>query len=303
MTRRALDRCAAVSGAVILSCGLLLPNGKAAAQRGGAAASSAPSTPRAAAPIDLTGTWVSIVTEDWRWRMVTAPKGDTASVPVNAEGRRAAAAWDLAADNASGNQCKAFGIGGIVRQPGRMRISWQDDSTLKLEFDAGTQTRFLNFDTSKHPEGERTWQGFSAAVWEGPGFSGRAVPAGPSFSSPALEVPGGGGAGLRGGPPPREAAAINRGGDAKVVTTNFRAGYLRKNGVPYSESAAITEFFHRLPTHPNGDSWLNIVTVVDDPKYLSEPFYTSTNFRLEPNDSKFKPTPCRTEPPLPVRTK
>src|SRR6516162_631 len=134
MTRRALDRCAAVSGAVILSCGLLLPNGKAAAQRGGAAASSAPSTPRAAAPIDLTGTWVSIVTEDWRWRMVTAPKGDTASVPVNAEGRRAAAAWDLAADNASGNQCKAFGIGGIVRQPGRMRISWQDDSTLKLEF-------------------------------------------------------------------------------------------------------------------------------------------------------------------------
>ena len=129
------------------------------------------------------------------------------------------------------------------------------------------------------------------------------MPAGPSFSSPALEVPGGGGAGLRGGPPPREAAAINRGGDAKVVTTNFRAGYLRKNGVPYSESAAITEFFHRLPTHPNGDSWLNIVTVVDDPKYLSEPFYTSTNFRLEPNDSKFKPTPCRTEPPLPVRTK
>jgi hypothetical protein len=287
----------------MLCCGLFLSHGDLAAQRGAAGSATPPSMPRAAAPVDLTGTWVSIVTEDWRWRMVTAPKGDTASVPVNAEGRRAAMSWDLAADNTSGNQCKAFGIGGIMRQPGRMRISWQDDSTLKLEFDAGTQTRLLNFDRSKHPEGERTWQGFSTAVWEGPGFSGRAVPAGPNFASPALEVPGGGGAGLRGGPAPREAAAINRGGDAKVVTTDFRSGYLRKNGVPYSESAAITEYFHRLPAHPNGDSWLNIVTIVEDPKYLSEPFYTSTNFRLEPDDSKFKPTPCHTDPPLPVRTK
>ena len=71
----------------------------------------------------------------------TPPKGDVASVPVSAEGRKVAQGWDLAADNASGNQCKAFGVGGIMRQPGRLRISWQDDETLKLEFDAGTQTR------------------------------------------------------------------------------------------------------------------------------------------------------------------
>jgi len=268
-------------------------------------APTAPPTPRAAAPIDLTGTWVSIVSEDWRWRMVTPPKGDTASVPVNAEGAKAAAAWDLAVDNTAGNQCRAFGVGGLTRQPGRVRISWQDDATLKVEFDAGSQTRFLNFDRTKQASGPRSWQGFSAARWEGPRFTARGGGPPPPGQAGAdrLAVPGGGGAGLRGGPPPREADAINRGGDLRVDTTNFLAGYLRKNGVPYSESATITEYIHRLPTHPNGDNWLHVITIVDDPKYLYEPFTTSTSFRLEPDDSKFKPTPCRTEPPLPVTKK
>ena len=67
-------------------------------------------TPQAAgAPIDMTGYWVSIVTEDWRFRMVTPAKGDYASVPVNAEARKVADAWDPAKDEAEGNQCKAYG--------------------------------------------------------------------------------------------------------------------------------------------------------------------------------------------------
>jgi len=260
-------------------------------------------TARQAAPIELTGNWVAIVTEDWRWRMTTPPKGELSSVPVSAEGRKAAMAWDLAADNASGSQCKAFGVGGIMRQPGRLRISWQDDATLKLDFDAGTQTRLLQFDRSKRPGAERTWQGFSVAEWEGPGIGrGPEAPPGPGAGPAGPPVPGGGGRGLRGGPPPRGAESIQRGGSLKVVTTNFREGYLRKNGVPYSEQASITEYFHRLPTHPNGDEWLHVVTIVADPRYLSQPFYTSTHFRREPDGSKFTPTPCRTEPPLPVST-
>ena len=115
-------------------------------------------------------------------------------------------------------------------------------------------------------------------------------------------VPGGGGQGLRGGPPPRQQAEINSGGDLRIVTTNFREGYLRKNGVPYSEQATITEYIHRLPTHPNGDSWLQVITMIDDPKYLNGTFYTSTNFRLEPDGSKFAPSACKTDPPLPVKT-
>ena len=272
------------------------------AQRGRGAPPGPPPTARAGAPVDFTGTWVSVVTEDWRWRMVTPPKGDVSSVPVNGEGRKAALAWDPAADVKAGNECKAFGVGGIARQPGRLRISWQDDTTLKLEFDAGTQTRLLNFDRSKAPGTERTWQGFSVAEWEGSGFGRRGeAPAGPGAGPAGPPVPGGGGQGLRGGPPPRGATTINRGGDIKVVTTSFREGYLRKNGVPYSEAASITEYFHRLPTHPNGDSWLEVITAIDDPKYLNGSFYTSTNFKLEPDDSKFTPTPCKTAAPLPVK--
>src|SRR5581483_2851396 len=66
----------------------------------------APASPRAVAPIDLTGTWVSIVTEDWRFRMVTPPKGDYASVPLNAAARAVADKWDPAKDEAEGNACK-----------------------------------------------------------------------------------------------------------------------------------------------------------------------------------------------------
>ena len=292
-------------GAIALCVAIVLATIDAAGQGRGRGQAGPPQTARQAAPLDLTGTWVSVVTEDWRWRMVTPPKGDVASIPVTPEGRKAAQGWDLAADNASGNQCKAFGVGGIMRQPGRLRISWQDDQTLKLEFDAGTQTRLLNFDRdegSRRPRrAGRDSQSRSGRV---PAWGAVLRPTDPRATGGGLlsrGVPGGGGQGLRGGPPPRQQNEINSGGHVKVVTTNFREGYLRKNGVPYSEQASITEYIQRLPTHPNGDSWLHVLTMIDDPKYLNGTFYTSTNFRLEPDGSKFNPSACKTDPPLPVK--
>jgi hypothetical protein len=262
----------------------------AALSRTEAAQQPAPQPPRSGrevAPIDLTGYWVSVVSEDWRHRMATPRKGDYESLPLNPEGRRVADTWDLPKDNGASLQCKAFGIGGIMRQPGRLNITWQDDNTMKIDFDAGTQTRLLHFDKSKQPGREKTWQGHSIAEWEGPGVGRRVMPQGPR-----------GLLGTRGSPPPP--SSIFDGGSLKVVTTNFREGYLRKNGVPYSENASITEYFQRLPQHPNGDHWLLVVTIVEDPKYLTQPFYTSTHFKLEPNGSKFNPTPCRTAPPPPA---
>ena len=274
--------------------------------RGAGAGPAGPRTAQDLAPIDLTGNWVAIVTEDYRWRMVTPPKGDASSVPVNAEGKKVTDGWDLTKDNAANLQCKAFGVGGIMRQPGRLRVSWADGATLKLEFDAGTQTRLLHFAAPK-PSPERTWQGLSLAEWQGPGVGrGGEIPAGNQNAvarGGQIVVPGGGGQGLRGGPPPRGAQSILRGGSLKVVTTQFREGYLRKNGVPYSEQASITEYFHRLPPYPNGDEWLHVTTIVEDPKYLTQPFYTSTQFKREPDGSKWNPTPCATVPPLPIAQK
>jgi hypothetical protein len=219
--------------------------------------------------MDLTGYWVSVVTEDWLWRMITPPKGDVASVPLNAAGTKAAGEWDLARDEAGGNQCKAFGAAGLMRIPGRLHITWQDANTLKVEMDAGTQTRLFHFNGTGTPPAARSLQGFSAAAWEAGAVGG-----------------GGGGFGSFGAGP---------GGGLKVATTLLSPGYLRKNGVPYGQNTVLTEYFDRHTDF--GDEWFTVTTVVEDPQYLAQPFITSTHFKKEPDGSKWAPTGCHTDPP------
>jgi hypothetical protein len=225
------------------------------AQRGGRGGGP-PQTPKAAAPIDIAGYWVSLVTEDWRYRMMTPAKGDYPSIPLNPEGRKVADAWDPAKDEAAGNQCKGYGAGAIMRMPGRLHITWQDDNTLKVETDTGTQTRLLRFGGSQPDTGEATWQGDSRAQWE-----------------------------FAGGRPGRG------GGDLAVVTTHMKPGYLQKNGVPYSANAVVTEHFD-LTKEPNGDNWLIVTTLVEDPQYLQRRFQRSTHFRKQADAAGWDPTPC-----------
>ena len=249
---------------------------------------AAPGSARAASPVDLTGNWVSVVTEDWRFRMVTPPKGDYASVPLNAAARAVADAWDPAKDTAAGNACKAYGAGNIMRVPGRLHISWQDDTTLKIETDAGQQTRLLHFTGT--PGGDPSWQGYSAAAWEMAGPApGRGGPPPPAPAGGTVAPAAGGtqqGAAGRGAPPPP------RGGSLKVVTTRLKEGYLRKNGVPYSENTVVTEYFDRH-NESNGDQWFTVTTIVEDPKYLQQSFITSTHFKKEADASKWYPAPCK----------
>src|SRR5262249_14371906 len=210
-----------------------------------------------------------IVTEDWRFRMVTPPKGDYASVPVTAAARAVADKWDPAADEAAGNACKSYGAGNVMRVPERLHVSWQDDSTLKIETDAGQQTRLLHFTGT--PAGEPSWQGYSQASWE---LAGGAPGAGRGGGGG-----GGGGRGAAAGPPPAP-----RGGSLKVVTTRLKEGYLRKNGVPYSENATVTEYFDRH-SESNGDEWFTVTTIVADPKYLAQSSLTTTHFHKQPAPS------------------
>jgi hypothetical protein len=229
--------------------------GHASAQARGAAP---PRSAKASSPVDLTGYWVSVVNEDWRYRMITPAKGDYNLVPVTKEALQILNAWNPAADEAAGNQCKSYGAGAIMRVPGRLHITWQDDETLRVDTDAGTQTRLFHFAAPPASDDKPTWQGTSAARWDG-------VVAG------------------RGGAPSS--------GSLTVVTTNLRAGYLRKNGVPYSENARVTEYFDVAP-HPGGSQVLVVTTVVDDPRYLLQPFIVSSHFKKEGDGSKWDPTPC-----------
>jgi hypothetical protein len=133
--------------------------------RGGAPAR----TPKEGAPIDLTGYWVSIVSEDWRFRMVTPPKGDFPNFLLNPEGLKLANAWDPAKDEAAADHCKAYGAPNIMRVPGRFHITWADDRTLKIDTDAGQQTRLLKFAASgaaAAPAAPPSRQGTSTAQWE-----------------------------------------------------------------------------------------------------------------------------------------
>ena len=225
-------------------------------------------TAKAAAPVDFTGYWVSVVTEDWRWRMVTPIKGDFASIPLTAEGRRVGNTWDPAKDEAAGEQCRAYGAPALMRIPGRLHITWEDDNTLRIDADSGTQTRLLHFG-GKAPQGAApSWQGYSAAQWEPP---------------------------VRGSGSPQQGLGAtregNRGRSLEVVTTQLRPGYLRKNGPPYSTNAVLKEFFD-LSKEPNGDTWFVVTTIVDDPQYLNEPFVTSTDFKKQADAAGYSPTAC-----------
>ena len=205
------------------------------------------STARADAPIDLTGYWVSVVTQDWRWRMVTPAKGDYASIPITLEAKKAGDNWDPAKDEATGEQCKSYGAPALMAVPTRLRITWQDASTLKVETDYGMQTRLFRFTPARAAASAPTWQGSSVAKWETSSLT--------------------------------------------VTTDRLRAGYLRKNGVPYSADARLTEFWDAA-TDPTGNKWIVVTSVVYDPKYLLVPFTTSLQFMQEKDGSKWDPTPC-----------
>jgi hypothetical protein len=224
-------------------------------------------SPKARAPIDLTGYWVSVVTSDWRWRMVTPPRGDYASIPITPEAKKVADAWDPAKDEAAGEQCKSYAAPALMRIPSRVRISWGDDNTLKIETDAGTQTRLFHFGDWKPATRAPGWQGESRGEWIVP-QNRRGV--------------GSGAAPL---PPPAGAGTL------KVITTNLRPGYLRKNGVPFSAQTRMTEYWD-LNSGPAGEQWLTITTLVDDPVYLQEQWIVALHFKKEADGAKWDPSAC-----------
>ena len=248
---------------VFLLAGILIAVGIIAsagyAQQRGAAPAAAPPTPKSTAPLDLVGTWTPMITEDWRVRMVTPKKGDYESVPISPEGRKTADAWDPAKDEAAGQQCKSYGAPGLMRVPGRIRVSWENDNTLKIETEAGTQTRRFLFlaPLQDAPAAPPSLQGTSVAVWE--------------------NVAGG-----RGGVP--------RTGDMKVVTKNFAPGYIRKNGVPFSANTLLTEWYDVLSV--GGETLLVVNTEIVDPLNLNGPFVTNTHFKKLAANAPFTPEAC-----------
>jgi hypothetical protein len=264
----------------VLVAGLVIVDDGGAQGRGRGGGAGQSQTGRASAAQDLTGYWVSVVAEHWHLRMLVPPKGEFSMLPLNAEARRIANTWDPAKESAGPDQCKSYGAAAIMRVPGRLHIHWADDNTLQMDIDSGTQTRLFRFSATAPRLGSgqapgnqppqaggpnaRTlrvgveWQGYSVATWE------------PTARGPKASA------------------------HLKVTTTRMRAGYLRKNGVPYSENATLQEYFDRF-AEPNGDQWLVVDSILTDPQYLTQPYLTSVAFKKIPDRSGWDPTPCRAD--------
>jgi len=258
------------------------PGGPAAAApagqgRGAPAGAPAGVGARGAAPVDLTGYWVSLVTEDYIERMF--PDSPRSGVPragggggrggggQGAAGGRGGAAPAAAAP---ADPCRVYGAAGSMRLPGRLNITWADDNTLKIDMDAGKQTRLMHFGVIQAPAGEKTLQGYSIATWEVGGRGG-----------------GGGGRGGGGGGAGAGAAPAARWGSLNVVTTNMTGGYLLTSRTAYTENATLTEYFTRHTDF--GVDYLTVVAIITDP---GGNHTTSSTFKKEPNGSKFSPTGC-----------
>jgi hypothetical protein len=226
-------------------------------------ATEAPRSARASAPKDFTGYWVSVVTEQWNLRMLMPPKGVYTMLPLNAEARAAADAWTQERD--ADNECRGYGAATIMRVPGRLHIHWADDDTLQIDTDSGSQTRLLHLGATAGPpaDAQRQWQGYSVAAW-----AGTAMGRGAKVPGPA--------------------------GNLRVVTTQMKAGYLRKNGVPYSEKATLEEYFDTF-TEPDGNSWMVVSSIVTDPQYLTGPYAWTVHFKKIPDREGWDPTPCRAD--------
>jgi hypothetical protein len=258
-----------------------------------------PPAAQAAAPVDVTGYWTAVITEDWHQRMMTAPRGDFGSgepgatagfngvrngqganpsqggnIPYKIAAAKLAMQWDPAKDEAAGEQCKAYGAGGVMRLPTHLHITWQDDNTLRVDTDAGSQTRLFHFvpapggrnaqrlepliTKATAPAGTaRSWQGYSVARWT-----------------------------IMGG-----AEDWAKGGSLEVITTDLKPGYYWKNGMPYSENLVLTEHF-RVLREDDGTDWLYMSQMAEDPDYLTEPWIITYQFKKLPDGSRWNPTPC-----------
>jgi hypothetical protein len=262
--RKLISRRARVTALALVMVGLAVQGARAQGQgRGRGAAAGPPPTARASAPKDFTGYWVSIVTEHWHLRMLVPPKGDYSMLPLNPEARKIADSWDISKAKADADQCKAYGPPALMRVPGRLHLHWTDDNTLQLDTDSGTQTRTFKFGGAAPAEQAPQLQGYSAASWDFLGARGR--------------------------------GGVSKGtGQLRVRTTNMSGGYLRRNGVPYSESATLEEYFDTF-TEPNGDTWLIVTAIVTDPKYLTQQYTSTVPFKKIPDRQGWDPTPCKAD--------
>jgi len=190
------------------------------------------------AQVDLTGEWGQKMHEDAPERGGGPEIGDYTGLPINDRARMQADSWDAAKWTLEEHQCEPHPADYAVRGPGSLRI-WADmDPTTKEITAYHTQTMWMSAERAIYLDNRPHPSEFALHTWGG-------------FSTAGWF-----------------------GDMLKVETTHLKEGWLRRNGLPRSEKAAMTEYFLR-----HGD-YLTVVTIVKDPVFLTEPLVRTSNWIL-----------------------
>jgi len=200
------------------------------------------------AQVDFTGEWAPRFYEDQPERVAGPELGDYLGLPITDPARMRADTWNAAIQTLPEWQCRPHSADYIWRGPSNLHI-WKEVDPVTREITAFHAEWLRSVDNVYYLDGRPHPSPNAAHTWAG-------------FATAKWE-----------------------GNMLTVTVTHLKEGYVRRNGVPRSDLATVTEHWIR---HGN---WLTVVTIVNDPVYLSEPFIRSTDYELDEHQL-VPPYPC-----------
>jgi len=195
------------------------------------------------AQMDLAGEWAPQFHEDQPERLGGPDVGDYAGLPINDAARMMADAWNADILSVPEHQCKPHPSDYSPRGPAQLQI-WKEVDPVSREVIAWrTHIQWQAPERWIYMDGRPHPDEFAAHTWQG-------------FSTGEWI-----------------------GQILKVTTTHLKKGWIRRNGVPRSDQAELTEYFWR-----HGD-YLTWTVIINDPMYLTEPMLRSSDFRWSPGQN------------------
>lgn len=201
-----------------------------------------------AAQIDFSGEWAPRMYEDQPERVPGPELGDYLGIPINDAARMRAETWDASIQTLPEWQCRPHSADYIWRGPSNLRI-WKEVDPVSREITAFHAEWLRSVDRAIFLDGRPHPPEGALHTWAG-------------YSTAKWD-----------------------GDILTITTTHLKEGYLRRNGLPRSDQATLTEHWIR-----NGD-FLTVVTIVHDPVYLTEPFIRTTDYELNLHQ-QIPPYPC-----------
>jgi hypothetical protein len=197
------------------------------------------------AQMDFAGEWAPVQDEDNTGNPYI---GEFIGIPISPASRARSEAWSSSYMTLPEWQCRPHGAMYISRGPSQVRI-WKEVDPVSRQITAWHAEWLRSIDNPYYMDGRARPSDLAPHTWGG-------------FST-----------------------AVYEGEALKITTTHLKEDYYRRNGVPSSDRATLTQYWLR-----RGD-YLTWITIAYDPVYLTEPMIRSSEYRLALNQ-QIPPYPC-----------